>query len=80
MNEFMTKEEARQIRARQLQGLPVTARELKTAIWTLSKKTDKPSVPKLPRYVRDHANAVLIFNLGQAIGAGSRQTTETHRR
>jgi hypothetical protein len=69
MNEFMTREEARQIRAAQLQGQPVKAVDLQTAIWTLSKRRDRMHLPRLPKEIKDMANAVLLFNLGKAIGA-----------
>jgi hypothetical protein len=67
MNEFMTREEARQIRAAQLQGQPVKAVDLQTAIWTLSKRKDRMHLPKLPKQVKDMANAVLLLNLGERL-------------
>jgi hypothetical protein len=67
MNEFMTREEAKLIMFRHSEGRPVKAIVLQTAIWTLSKRKDRMHLPKLPKQVKDMANAVLLLNLGERL-------------
>ena len=63
----LTRAQAKEIRAKQLQGVEVNPMDLYRAIWTLSKRKDRYHLPKLSRETREMANAVLLFNLGKAI-------------
>ena len=68
----MTKAEAILIRRRQLMGEPVTAGDLQEAIFTLQmKRNGRMALPKLPAAMRERLNAILLFNLGMAIGRGA---------
>lgn len=64
----MTKDQAKAIRTRQVQGGDVSVLDLQEAIFTLSKRRDKRMVlPPLPRPAQELADATLCFNLGRAI-------------
>ena len=74
----MTRDEAIAIRITQLQGGFVTAGQLQEALYVI--ETTRPrcgreykyKLPDLPQPVREHANTVLAFNLGLAIGRAQR--------
>lgn len=73
----MTREEAIAIRTQQLRGEPVKALVLQEAIDVIQATTPvrkgrpmKFRLPVLSSEERHHMNSVLLFNLGQAIGAG----------
>ena len=66
---LMTREEALAIRTAQLMGRPVLALELQEACRVLGKVRDrKMRLPELPRPERERVNAVLLYNLGRALG------------
>lgn len=66
----MTRAEASEIKSEHLQGKPVLALELQEAVRILSRRPEpkKLHLPDLPRPVRERANAVLLYNLGRALG------------
>lgn len=66
---MMTRAEAMAIRSAHVQGKPVLALELQEACRVLSRER-KPRI-KLPIYTaiqREQMNAVLLYNLGRALG------------
>lgn len=69
-NVVMTRAEAIEVRAAHLQGRPVLALELQEACRVLSKKVErrKLRLPELSRPEKERINAVLLFNLGRALG------------
>lgn len=63
----MTRDEAIEVREKQLRGEPVRAVDLQDAIYILSKRRDRRLVlPKLAPEVKATLNACLCFNLGLA--------------
>jgi hypothetical protein len=68
-SEYMSRQAAREIRAAQLEGRPVSVMDAYRAIWTLLKRKDRLHLPRLSREVREKVNCILLFNLGLAIGA-----------
>lgn len=69
-HQMMTRKEAAEIRAAHLQGKPVLALELQEACRVLSKKAEpkKLRLPDLSRPDKERVNAVLLYNLGRAMG------------
>lgn len=67
---LMTRAEAIAIRSAHVEGKPVLALELQEAVRILSKKRElrKMRLPALSRPERERVNAVLLYNLGRAIG------------
>lgn len=66
----MTRPEAEAIIRLQREGHPVNALLLQEAIRATRRKADNRSncLPPLPSTVRDRVNAVLLLNLGLAMG------------
>lgn len=73
----MSKDEARAVLARHVNGGPATALEVQAAIFTLEKRRPgrpyKFQLPALSRPVREQINAALCFNLGLALRAHRRE-------
>ncbi|HET8744297.1 MAG TPA: hypothetical protein VFM98_01740 [Ramlibacter sp.] len=67
---LMTRAEAIAIRSAHVQGKPVLALELREAVRVLSKHREerKLRLPDLSRPDRERMNAVLLYNLGRALG------------
>lgn len=72
----MNLEQARQIRAAQVQGKPVKALELQRALILIEENRPMPKggrrpkvrLPALSPYCRERVNAVLLWKLGLALG------------
>jgi hypothetical protein len=65
----MTKTEAAEIRAAQLMGQAVREDRLRRAISVLSRTSRRKwDLPRIPEGERAYLNAILIFNLGKALG------------
>lgn len=67
---LMTRAEATAIRTAHLHGKPVLALELQEACRVLSSRRERRRfrLPDLSRPDKEHANAVLLYNLGRALG------------
>lgn len=67
---LMTREQAMDIRSAHVQGKPVLALELQEAIRVLRKRPEprRLRLPELSRPEKERINAVLVYNLGLAIG------------
>jgi hypothetical protein len=67
----MTRPEAEAIIRAHKDGKPISALLLQEAVRCTRRKSDNRIThwPELPRPIRDHANAVLLFNLGKCIRA-----------
>lgn len=65
----MTRDKAKRIRARQLQGKPVHPIDAELAFERLARRTRRKLVlPKLAPEVKERANQVLLQRLGEALG------------